>query len=102
MLESNPRILIIDEPTKGVDISTKQEIHALLRNLADAGAALLVISSDLPELLYLSDRVLVMREGRIVGELERDAVTEEAVMALAAGAAQRTMPHRTTNGAHAD
>ena len=96
MLESGPRILVIDEPTKGVDIGTKQEIHALLRELADAGAALLVISSDLPELLALSDRVLVMREGRITGELDREAATEEAVMALAAGVNQRTV-----HGAHA-
>ena len=91
-------ILVIDEPSKGVDIAAKHEIHALLRDLADAGAALLVISSDLPELLALCDRILVMREGHIVGELDGSQATEEAIMALAAGSttgtAQRA-PHES-------
>jgi ABC-type sugar transport system ATPase subunit len=85
MLESGPRILVIDEPSKGVDIATKQEIHALLRELADSGAALLVISSDLPELLVLCDRIVVMREGRIVGALNGNEATEETILAMAAG-----------------
>ena len=94
MLESGPRILVIDEPSKGVDIATKQEIHALLRDLADAGATLLVISSDLPELLALCDRILVMREGHIVGELNGSQATEEAIMAMAAGSPQEQHSER--------
>ncbi|MGK9170703.1 sugar ABC transporter ATP-binding protein [Inquilinus limosus] len=85
MLESAPRVLVIDEPSKGVDVGTKQEIHALLRELADAGAALLVISSDLPELLALCDRILVMREGQIAGALDRSEATEETILAMATG-----------------
>jgi ribose transport system ATP-binding protein len=84
-LEAGPRIFVIDEPTKGVDVSTKQEIHRILRDLADDGAALLVISSDLPELLLLCDRILVMREGRIVGARDGSAATEKTIMAMAAG-----------------
>lgn len=95
-LEAGPRIFIIDEPTKGVDIGAKREIHQILRGLADAGAALLVISSDLPELLQLCDRILVMREGRLVGELDREAATEETVMTIAAGL------HRVATGRRID
>jgi ABC-type sugar transport system ATPase subunit len=82
-LLAQPRILIVDEPTRGVDVGAKAEIHNLLYERARAGAAVLVISSDLPELLAVSDRVLVMRQGRIVGELARDAATEAAIMELA-------------------
>jgi ribose transport system ATP-binding protein len=90
-LETGPRIFVIDEPTKGVDVGTKQEIHHILRDLADGGATLLVISSDLPELLLLSDRILVMREGHIVGELDRTEATEEAIMTIAAGMPRQTV-----------
>jgi ABC-type sugar transport system ATPase subunit len=86
-LLTEPRILIVDEPTKGVDVAAKAEIHAELRRLAQGGAALLVISSDLPELLGLADRILVMREGRMVGGVPRRDATEESIMALAAGLA---------------
>ncbi len=95
-LEAGPRIFVIDEPTKGVDIGAKHEIHQILLGLADDGAALLVISSDLPELLQLCDRILVMREGRIVGELDREEATEEIVMTIAAG------PHRVATGRRID
>jgi ribose transport system ATP-binding protein len=94
MLESDPRLLVIDEPSKGVDVGTKQEIHSLLSELADAGAALLIISSDLPELLALCDRILVMREGQIVGEINASAATEEAVLAMAAGSTPVTANER--------
>ena len=83
-LATNPTVLIIDEPTRGVDVGAKAEIYALMRELAAEGLALLVISSDLPEVLTLSDRVLVMREGRMMGELSHAEATEERIMALAA------------------
>ncbi|MBX6320760.1 MAG: sugar ABC transporter ATP-binding protein [Rhodospirillaceae bacterium] len=84
-LERGPRLFIIDEPTKGVDVGAKQEIHDLLRGLARQGAGFLVISSELGELLQLADRILVMREGRLVGEMPAAEATEEAIMGLAAG-----------------
>jgi ABC-type sugar transport system ATPase subunit len=82
-LLAHPRVLIVDEPTRGVDVGAKDEIHNLLYDLARKGTAILVISSDLPEILAVSDRVLVMREGRITGELARDQATEQSVMQLA-------------------
>lgn len=82
-LATSPRVLLLDEPTKGVDVGAKFEIHNLIRQQADAGMACLMVSSDLPEVLSLSDRVLVMREGRLRGELRGDEATEEAVMRLA-------------------
>jgi ABC-type sugar transport system ATPase subunit len=78
-------LVVIDEPTRGVDVGAKAEIHRLLRRLADEGSAILMVSSDLPELLDLSDRVLVVRDGRIVGELPRGEADERSVMRLAAG-----------------
>jgi ABC-type sugar transport system ATPase subunit len=78
------KVLILDEPTRGVDIGAKVEIYSLVADLAAQGLAILVISSELPEILGLCDRVLVMREGRAVGELTGEAMTEERVMRLAA------------------
>jgi ribose transport system ATP-binding protein len=72
--------LIVDEPTRGIDVGAKAEVHALLRKLAADGTAVIVISSDLPEVLAVSDRILVMSEGRITGELRAEDATEEAVM----------------------
>ena len=83
-LATHPAVLIIDEPTRGVDVGAKAEIYALMRELAANGLAILVISSDLPEVLTISDRVLVMREGRLMGELSHAEATEERIMALAA------------------
>jgi ABC-type sugar transport system ATPase subunit len=77
-------VLIVDEPTRGVDVGTKAEIYALMRELAADGLAILVISSDLPEVLTIADRILVMREGRMAGELTHAEATEERIMALAA------------------
>jgi len=85
-LNAGPRILIVDEPTRGIDIGAKAEVHAILRDLAGEGVAVVIISSDLPEVLSLADRVLVMREGRLVGGFAGDAATERAVMQLAIGA----------------
>jgi rhamnose transport system ATP-binding protein len=82
-LATSPRVLLLDEPTKGVDVGAKFEIHNLIRQQADSGMACLMVSSDLPEVLTLSDRVLVMREGHLRGELRGDLATEEAVMRLA-------------------
>lgn len=78
-LATNPRILIMDEPTRGIDVGAKAEIHQLMRKLAGEGMAILMISSELPEVLGMSDRVLVMNSGRIVGEFDRQAATAEAV-----------------------
>ncbi len=82
-LGTAPRVLILDEPTRGVDVAAKADIHRLIRELTDRGLAALVISSDLPELLGLADRIVVMRTGRISGELSRAQATQQAVLHLA-------------------
>jgi len=89
-LALNPRVLLLDEPTKGVDVGAKYDIHGIVRTMADAGAACLVVSSDLPELLALADRILVMREGRLRGEIAAADADEERVMRLAATSDDRT------------
>jgi ABC-type sugar transport system ATPase subunit len=83
-------VLIVDEPTRGVDVGAKAAIHALLDDLAGQGLAILLISSELPEVLNLSDRVLVMRDGRLAGELPRDRADQAALMRLMAGVAQES------------
>jgi len=75
--------LIVDEPTRGVDVGAKADVHDFLYSLSRRGAAVVAISSDLPEILDISDRIYVMREGTISGELNRKDATEEAVMRLA-------------------
>jgi ribose transport system ATP-binding protein len=80
-----PRVLILDEPTRGIDVGAKSEIYALMDSLAHEGMAILMISSDLEEILGMSDRVLVMHEGRLAGELDRGELREEAIMHLATG-----------------
>jgi ABC-type sugar transport system ATPase subunit len=82
-LARQPRVLILDEPTRGIDVGAKAEVYALIRSLAANGLAVLFISSDLPEILGISDRILVMREGRITGELPAEGATEEQVLRLA-------------------
>lgn len=84
-LAAHCRVLILDEPTRGVDVGAKAEIHALIDKLAADGNAILLISSELPEIIRLSTRVLVLREGRLVGELKRDEVSQEALLRLMAG-----------------
>ena len=84
-LETDPEILIVDEPTRGVDVAAKHEIHAILARLAEAGAGIIVISSDLIELIALADRIVVMHAGRIAGELDAATASEEAIMSLASG-----------------
>ncbi|SCW47791.1 monosaccharide ABC transporter ATP-binding protein, CUT2 family (TC 3.A.1.2.-) [Rhizobium mongolense subsp. loessense] len=84
-LAVKPKVILMDEPTRGIDVGAKTEIHRLLRELARSGVGIIVISSEMPELLGLCDRVLVVREGRIAGELGVDEMTEEAVIRLASG-----------------
>ncbi|MDQ0220723.1 sugar ABC transporter ATP-binding protein [Peribacillus cavernae] len=82
-LARKPRVLILDEPTKGVDVGAKAEIHRLIGEFAESGMAVLLITSEMPEVLLLSDRVLVMREGRISGKLNRSEVSPESVISFA-------------------
>ncbi|MCT2588829.1 sugar ABC transporter ATP-binding protein [Streptomyces sp. N2-109] len=84
-LATEPSVLIVDEPTRGIDVGTKAEVHRLLSSLAAEGLAVLMVSSDLPEVLGMADRVLVMHEGRLVAEIPRDEATEASVMAAATG-----------------
>jgi len=82
-LSMNPRVMIFDEPTRGIDVGSKSEIYSLMRGLADAGVAILMISSDMEEVIGVSDRIVVMQEGAISGTLNRDQFSEENVMRLA-------------------
>jgi len=84
-LAVNPKVILMDEPTRGIDVGAKSEIHRLLRDLARSGIGIVVISSELPELLGLCDRVLVIHEGTVAGEVEDETMTEEAIMRLASG-----------------
>ncbi len=84
-LETKPRLLIFDEPTRGIDVGAKTEVHGIIRDLAKQGVAIIVISSDLPEVLALADRVLVMREGRQMGIFGIEDCTQEKIIALATG-----------------
>ena len=86
-LATDPKLLVIDEPTRGIDVGTKAEVHRLLSEQAARGLAVLMISSELPEVLGMADRVLVMREGRLMATLNRDEVTQERVMLAATGQA---------------
>jgi len=92
-LQTKPRILILDEPTRGIDVGTKAAVHALMSKLAAEGLAILMISSELPEVLGMSDRVIVMHEGRMTAQFTRAEATQEkiisaATMAVTAGAKQ--------------
>jgi ribose transport system ATP-binding protein len=84
-LARQPRVLLLDEPTRGIDVGAKSEIYALMDQLAGDGVAILMISSDLEEILGMSDRVVVMHQGRLAGELPRDRLSEQAIMHLATG-----------------
>ena len=92
-LAADPKVLVIDEPTRGVDVGAMAEIHSLLCDLAARGVGILMISSDMNEILAMSDRVLVMHQGRISGELIRQEATQEAIMHLATGQAGRAPGH---------
>ena len=84
-LATEPVVLIVDEPTRGIDIGAKVEVHALLSDLAAQGIAVLMISSELSEVLGMADRVLVMHEGRLTAELSKEDATEEKVLQAATG-----------------
>ncbi|MBN2469240.1 MAG: sugar ABC transporter ATP-binding protein [Anaerolineae bacterium] len=88
-LAIKPRILIVDEPTRGIDVGAKREIHHLLRQLAREGVGVIMVSSELPEILGMSDRILVMHEGAIAGELAASEATEERIMTYASGQENR-------------
>jgi ABC-type sugar transport system ATPase subunit len=84
-LHLNPKLLIVDEPTHGVDVGAKFEIYELLKKMALTSTSILLISSELPEVLALADRILVVYHGKIVGELSRSEATEGRILALASG-----------------
>lgn len=85
-LMTHPQVLFLDEPTRGIDVGAKSEIHTLTAQLADEGVAIVLVSSELPEILGMSDRVLVLHEGRITGEFINDNLTQEDILRCAAGA----------------
>jgi len=102
LLETSPKVIIFDEPTRGVDVGAKSEIYRIIHELAQSGIAIVVISSDLPEILGIADRVLVMREGRIAGEVlatPEHPISQEAIMAYSTGSASKAaQPPRIEDG----
>ena len=93
-LMSKPKVLIMDDPTRGIDVGTKYEIYKIMNDLAEQGMAIIMISSELEEVLGMSDRVMVMHEHRSVGTLDISEATEEKIMALATGVASQPIPER--------
>lgn len=91
LLATNPKVLLMDEPTRGVDVGAKSEIHHILRELANQGVGVIVVSSELPEIIGLCDRALVIRDGRLAGELNSNEMTEEALLRLASGLCEQEM-----------
>ena len=85
MLETSPTVCILDEPTRGVDVGAKAEIYQIMNELTEKGIGIILISSDLPELIGLSDRILIMREGEVVKELAKSEFNQEIIMAYASG-----------------
>lgn len=88
-LATEPKLLIVDEPTRGIDVGTKSEVHRLLSQKAQEGMAIVMVSSELPEVMGMADRILVMREGRMVGEFDRKKATAEKIIAVATGASTK-------------
>jgi rhamnose transport system ATP-binding protein len=97
-LGRKPAVLIVDEPTRGIDVATKAEVHHLLLRLARDGVGILMISSELPEVLRISDRILVMREGRLMAELTHGDASEEQILSAATGQAEPGTPARHSDG----
>ena len=92
-LASNARILIFDEPTRGIDVGAKQEIYQLMNHLCEQGMAIIMISSEMDEILGMSDRLIVLYAGRQIGSLEKSEFTQEAVLTLASGEKLRRVRH---------
>ena len=88
-LATKPKVIILDEPTKGIDIGSKAAVHAFMSELAREGLAVIMVSSELPEVLGMSDRIIVMREGRMVGEFSREEATPELLVRAAAGISEQ-------------
>jgi L-arabinose transport system ATP-binding protein len=88
-LECNPRVLILDEPTKGIDVGAKAEFHRIIYECAESGVAVAVVSSELPELISICDRIIVIRDGSISGEINRADFSEERILKLAMPALER-------------
>lgn len=86
---TEPRILILDEPTRGIDVGAKAEIHRLISELTGTGMAVIMISSELPEILGMSDRILVVHNGRVSGELTREEASQERIMEFATNTATK-------------
>jgi ribose transport system ATP-binding protein len=82
---ANPKLIIMDEPTRGIDVGAKVEVYKLMRMLAKKGTAIVMISSELPEIIGMSDRILVMHDGQIAGELSPTEATEEDILMMATG-----------------
>jgi ABC-type sugar transport system ATPase subunit/ribose/xylose/arabinose/galactoside ABC-type transport system permease subunit len=97
-LLTEPQVLLLDEPTRGIDVGAKSEVHHLMGELAKQGKSILMISSDLPEVLAMSDRIIVMREGRITGRFERSEATQERIMQAATGQTSSLAPSPGTPG----
>jgi ABC-type sugar transport system ATPase subunit len=95
-LMTRPRLLLLDEPTRGVDVGAKSEIYELMNRWTDQGIGILLITSELPELLAMSDRIIVMSQGRVTAELGREEATQETVMAAAV--ATHREQHRIITG----
>lgn len=85
VLATNADIIIFDEPTRGIDVKAKQEIYDLIRELSENGKSIIMISSEMEEVIGLSDRVIVLHEGRMAGELSRNELSQEAILRLASG-----------------
>ena len=94
-LATEPEVLILDEPTRGIDVGAKAEVHRIISELADNGAGILLISSEMPEILHLSDRIIVMHEGKVTAELDREEATQESIMHAAVAEADVSV---TANG----
>ena len=84
-LNTRPQLLILDEPTRGIDVGAKVDVHHIINDLAAQGLGIILISSDMPEIMAMSDRILVMREGRQMGIFNRDEATQEIILAAAMG-----------------
>ena len=96
-LTAGCKVIILDEPTRGIDVGAKAEIYHLMRNLANSGAAIIMVSSELAEILGMSDRILVMRQGQLVAEISPDEATENLILRHAMGEFDSTQVEATTN-----